>query len=162
VSALHGGCDVQLSDRSSFTNVLDLPASATPMTPIPTTIPHNQFFSYQPTDTHNYPYRHGTNTTDQSPECKAMHTATCNTTRTTDMCISLICTLDPDLTAVAESMTTLHFAQRNKKVQLNAKKKVVDTDALLEQYWQLALARHPAQEVSSPCRFTRDPIYRML
>jgi centromeric protein E len=54
-----------------------------------------------------------------------------------DARISVICTLNPDVSAVAESMSTLLFAQRIKKVQLNAKKKeVVDTDALLERYRQ--------------------------
>jgi centromeric protein E len=54
-----------------------------------------------------------------------------------DARISVICTLNPDVNAVAESMSTLLFAQRIKKVQLNAKKKeVVDTDALLERYRQ--------------------------
>ena len=52
-----------------------------------------------------------------------------------DARISVICTLNPDVGAVAESTSTLLFAQRIKKVQLNAKKKeVVDTDALLERY----------------------------
>jgi len=47
-----------------------------------------------------------------------------------DARISVICTLNPDVSAVAESTSTLLFAQRIKKVQLNAKKKeVVDTDA---------------------------------
>jgi len=54
-----------------------------------------------------------------------------------DARISVICTLNPDVNAVAESTSTLLFAQRIKKVQLNAKKKeVVDTDALLERYRQ--------------------------
>jgi len=54
-----------------------------------------------------------------------------------DARISVICTLNPDVSAVAESMSTLLFAQRIKKVQLNAKKKeIVDTDALLERYRQ--------------------------
>jgi centromeric protein E len=54
-----------------------------------------------------------------------------------DARISVICTLNPDASAVAESTSTLLFAQRIKKVQLNAKKKeVVDTDALLERYRQ--------------------------
>ncbi|KAI9508421.1 kinesin-domain-containing protein [Russula earlei] len=54
-----------------------------------------------------------------------------------DARISVICTLNPDASAVAESTSTLQFAQRIKKVQLNAKKKeVVDTDALLERYRQ--------------------------
>jgi centromeric protein E len=48
-----------------------------------------------------------------------------------DAHISVICTLNPDASAVAESTSTLLFVQRTKKVQLNAKKKeVVDTDAL--------------------------------
>lgn len=54
-----------------------------------------------------------------------------------DARISVICTLNPDVSAVGESMSTLLFAQRIKKVQLNAKKKeIVDTDALLERYRQ--------------------------
>ncbi|KAH9166098.1 kinesin-domain-containing protein [Lactarius sanguifluus] len=54
-----------------------------------------------------------------------------------DARISVICTLNPDVNAVGESTSTLLFAQRIKKVQLNAKKKeVVDTDALLERYRQ--------------------------
>ena len=67
--------------------------------------------------------------------------------------ISVICTINPGPSAVAESTSTLLFAQRVKRVQvsfsihfwhrivlmqlsqLNAKKKeVVDTDALLERY----------------------------
>ncbi|KAI0720566.1 kinesin-domain-containing protein [Cerioporus squamosus] len=49
--------------------------------------------------------------------------------------ISVICTINPDASAVAESTSTLLFAQRIKKVQLHAQKKeVVDTDALLERY----------------------------
>lgn len=46
-----------------------------------------------------------------------------------NVCISLICTLNPDLTAIAESMSTLCFAQHIKKVQLNVKK-VVDTNSI--------------------------------
>ncbi|KAH9065246.1 kinesin-domain-containing protein [Lactarius vividus] len=54
-----------------------------------------------------------------------------------DARISVICTLNPDVNAVGESTSTLLFAQRIKKVQLNAKKKeIVDTDALLERYRQ--------------------------
>jgi centromeric protein E len=54
-----------------------------------------------------------------------------------DAHISVICTLNPDASAVAESTSTLLFVQRTKKVQLNAKKKeVVDTDALLARYRQ--------------------------
>jgi len=49
--------------------------------------------------------------------------------------ISVICTVNPDPSAVTESTSTLLFAQRIKKVQLNAQKKeVVDTDALIERY----------------------------
>ncbi|TBU48538.1 kinesin-domain-containing protein [Dichomitus squalens] len=49
--------------------------------------------------------------------------------------ISVICTINPDVSAVPESTSTLLFAQRIKKVQLHAQKKeVVDTDALLERY----------------------------
>ncbi|EJC99085.1 kinesin-domain-containing protein [Fomitiporia mediterranea MF3/22] len=49
--------------------------------------------------------------------------------------ISVICTINPVPSAVAESTSTLLFAQRVKRVQLHAKKKeVVDTDALLERY----------------------------
>jgi len=51
--------------------------------------------------------------------------------------ISVICTINPDIHAIAESTSTLLFAQRIKKIQLNARKKeVVDTDALLERYRQ--------------------------
>ncbi|KAH9080326.1 kinesin-domain-containing protein [Lactarius deliciosus] len=54
-----------------------------------------------------------------------------------DARISVVCTLNPDVNAVGESTSTLLFAQRIKKVQLNAKKKeIVDTDALLERYRQ--------------------------
>ena len=49
--------------------------------------------------------------------------------------ISVVCTLNPSPSAIAESTSTLLFAQRIKKVQLHAQKKeVVDTDALLERY----------------------------
>ncbi|KAG6828443.1 hypothetical protein H0H92_007970 [Tricholoma furcatifolium] len=49
--------------------------------------------------------------------------------------ISVICTVNPDPSAVAESLSTLQFAKRIKNVQLNAQKKeVVDTDALIERY----------------------------
>ncbi|KAG5652520.1 hypothetical protein H0H81_004751 [Sphagnurus paluster] len=49
--------------------------------------------------------------------------------------ISVICTINPDPSAVSESMSTLLFAKRIKNVQLNAQKKeVVDTDALIERY----------------------------
>ncbi|KAI0059583.1 kinesin-domain-containing protein [Artomyces pyxidatus] len=54
-----------------------------------------------------------------------------------DARISVIATINPDVSAIAETTSTLLFAQRIKKVQLNAKKKeVVDTDALLERYRQ--------------------------
>ncbi|KAG6873718.1 hypothetical protein C0995_012182 [Termitomyces sp. Mi166 len=49
--------------------------------------------------------------------------------------ISVICTINPDPSAVSETMSTLQFAKRIKNVQLNAQKKeVVDTDALIERY----------------------------
>ncbi|EPQ50948.1 kinesin-domain-containing protein [Gloeophyllum trabeum ATCC 11539] len=49
--------------------------------------------------------------------------------------ISVICTINPDTNAVSESTNTLLFAQRIKKVQLNAHKgEVMDTEALLERY----------------------------
>ncbi|KAJ8595149.1 kinesin-domain-containing protein [Rhizopogon salebrosus TDB-379] len=52
-----------------------------------------------------------------------------------DARISVICTINPDANAVPESTSTLLFAQRIKRVQLNAKKKeIVDTDALIERY----------------------------
>ncbi|PCH40175.1 kinesin-domain-containing protein [Wolfiporia cocos MD-104 SS10] len=52
-----------------------------------------------------------------------------------DARISVICTLNPDPSAIAESTSTLLFAQRIKRVQLHARKtEVVDTEALLEQY----------------------------
>ncbi|KAF9222920.1 kinesin-domain-containing protein [Gyrodon lividus] len=52
-----------------------------------------------------------------------------------DARISVVCTINPDANAVTESTSTLQFASRIKRVQLNAKKKeVVDTDALIERY----------------------------
>ncbi|KAF7978655.1 hypothetical protein HWV62_45172 [Athelia sp. TMB] len=49
--------------------------------------------------------------------------------------ISVICTLNPSPSAIAESTSTLLFAQRIKRVHLKAEKReVVDTDALLERY----------------------------
>jgi centromeric protein E len=52
-----------------------------------------------------------------------------------DARVSVICTLSPDATHISESTSTLLFAQRIKKVVLNAKKnEVVDTDALIERY----------------------------
>ncbi|KAK7048373.1 kinesin-like protein [Favolaschia claudopus] len=49
--------------------------------------------------------------------------------------ISVVCTLNPDASAVGESMSTLQFARRIKGVHLNAQKKeIVDTDALIERY----------------------------
>ena len=56
-----------------------------------------------------------------------------------DAHISVTCTLNPNLSgtnfwiecAVAESTSTLLFPRRIKKVQLNAKKEVVDSNALL-------------------------------
>ncbi|TDL20830.1 kinesin-domain-containing protein [Rickenella mellea] len=49
--------------------------------------------------------------------------------------ISVICTINPEPGAIAESTSTLLFAQRVKRVQLNAQKKeIVDTEALLERY----------------------------
>ncbi|KAF7298939.1 Kinesin-like protein [Mycena indigotica] len=49
--------------------------------------------------------------------------------------ISVVCTVNPDLSAVTESMSTLQFARRIKGVHLNAQKKeIVDTDALIERY----------------------------
>ncbi|KAJ7212101.1 kinesin-domain-containing protein [Mycena pura] len=49
--------------------------------------------------------------------------------------ISVVCTINPDMGAVSESMSTLQFARRIKGVQLNAQKKeIVDTDALIERY----------------------------
>ncbi|KAB5588892.1 hypothetical protein CTheo_7668 [Ceratobasidium theobromae] len=52
-----------------------------------------------------------------------------------DARISVICTLNPHPSAIAESTSTLQFAARVKKVSLHAtKKEVVDTDALLERY----------------------------
>ncbi|KAJ7863099.1 P-loop containing nucleoside triphosphate hydrolase protein [Mycena olivaceomarginata] len=49
--------------------------------------------------------------------------------------ISVVCTINPDASAVAESMSTLQFARRIKGVHLNAQKKeIVDTDALIERY----------------------------
>ncbi|KAG9308915.1 P-loop containing nucleoside triphosphate hydrolase protein [Chiua virens] len=52
-----------------------------------------------------------------------------------DARISVVCTMNPDMSAVTESTSTLQFASRIKRVQLSAKKKeVVDTDALIERY----------------------------
>ncbi|KZT11970.1 kinesin-domain-containing protein [Laetiporus sulphureus 93-53] len=52
-----------------------------------------------------------------------------------DARISVICTINPSVSAIAESTSTLLFAQRVKKVQLHAQKReVLDTDALLERY----------------------------
>ncbi|KAG5640776.1 hypothetical protein DXG03_007236 [Asterophora parasitica] len=49
--------------------------------------------------------------------------------------ISVICTINPDPSAVSETTSTLQFAKRIKNVQLNAQKKeIVDTDALIERY----------------------------
>ncbi|KAL1716787.1 kinesin protein [Schizophyllum commune] len=49
--------------------------------------------------------------------------------------ISVICTINPDVGAVGESLSTLGFARRVKGVKLHAQKKeVVDTDALIEKY----------------------------
>jgi centromeric protein E len=48
-------------------------------------------------------------------------------------CISVICTFNPDPSAVAESTSMLLFAQCIKWVQLYAQE-VVDTDALIERY----------------------------
>ena len=49
--------------------------------------------------------------------------------------ISVVCTLNPDTSAIGESMSTLLFAKRIKNVKLNAQKKeVMDTDALRERY----------------------------
>jgi hypothetical protein len=104
-----------------------------------------------------------------------------------DVFISLIFTLNPDLTAVAELMTTLRLAQPNKEstavqqLQLNAKKKRHQHAA------RAVLAKHPgaykmsrsaekekkaeapeknrslpAREVNSPCYFTGGPIHRIL
>ncbi|KZV67173.1 kinesin-domain-containing protein [Peniophora sp. CONT] len=54
-----------------------------------------------------------------------------------DARISVICTLNPDTSAVSETTSTLLFASRIKKVALHAQKKeVVDTEALLERYRQ--------------------------
>ncbi|ESK96372.1 kinesin-like protein [Moniliophthora roreri MCA 2997] len=49
--------------------------------------------------------------------------------------ISVICTINPDPSAVGETSSTLGFAKRVKGVKLNAQKKeIVDTDALIERY----------------------------
>ncbi|KAJ7935660.1 kinesin-like protein [Mycena leptocephala] len=49
--------------------------------------------------------------------------------------ISVVCTINPDASAISESMSTLQFARRIKGVHLNAQKKeIVDTDALIERY----------------------------
>ncbi|KAH7909035.1 P-loop containing nucleoside triphosphate hydrolase protein [Hygrophoropsis aurantiaca] len=76
-----------------------------------------------------------------------------------DARISVICTVNPDVNAVAESTSTLLFAQRIKKVQLNAKKKeVVDTDALIERYRKEIedlKARLVEREAEAPARNRR-------
>lgn len=52
-----------------------------------------------------------------------------------DARISVICTLNPSPSAVSESLNTLGFASRVKRVSLNAtKKEIVDHEALLERY----------------------------
>jgi centromeric protein E len=76
-----------------------------------------------------------------------------------DARISVICTLNPDANAIPESNNTLLFAQRIKKVALNAKKKeVVDTDALIERY-RLEIEdlkrRLAEREVDAPVRNRR-------
>ncbi|KAF9012770.1 P-loop containing nucleoside triphosphate hydrolase protein [Cyathus striatus] len=49
--------------------------------------------------------------------------------------ISVICTINPDSSAVTESTSTLLFAKRVKGVHLNAQKReIVDTNALIERY----------------------------
>lgn len=49
--------------------------------------------------------------------------------------ISVICTINPSPSAIAESTSTLGFAQRIKRVALKAERReVVDTDALIERY----------------------------
>ncbi|KAH7871531.1 P-loop containing nucleoside triphosphate hydrolase protein [Lentinula edodes] len=49
--------------------------------------------------------------------------------------ISVICTISPDPSPVAESTSTLLFAKRVKGVKLHAQKKeVIDTDVLIERY----------------------------
>ncbi|KAJ3846238.1 kinesin motor domain-containing protein [Lentinula lateritia] len=49
--------------------------------------------------------------------------------------ISVICTINPDPSPVAESTSTLLFAKRVKGMKLHAQKKeVIDTDALIERY----------------------------
>ncbi|KAG8761357.1 Kinesin-like protein kip2 [Serendipita sp. 396] len=54
-----------------------------------------------------------------------------------DARISVICTLNPSPSALSESLSTLGFASRIKKVALHAtKKEVVDHEALIERYRQ--------------------------
>ncbi|KAJ7675811.1 kinesin-domain-containing protein [Mycena polygramma] len=49
--------------------------------------------------------------------------------------VSVVCTINPDASAISESMSTLQFARRIKGVTLNAQKKeIIDTDALIERY----------------------------
>ncbi|CAA7262764.1 unnamed protein product [Cyclocybe aegerita] len=73
--------------------------------------------------------------------------------------ISVICTINPDVGAISESMSTLLFAKRIKNVQLNAKKKeVVDTDALIERYRkeiEELKARLAEREAEAPVRNRR-------
>ncbi|KII86718.1 hypothetical protein PLICRDRAFT_163991 [Plicaturopsis crispa FD-325 SS-3] len=73
--------------------------------------------------------------------------------------ISVVCTINPDVGAVPESMSTLLFAQRIKRVQLNAQRKeVVDTDALIERYRKEIedlKARLAEREAEAPVRSRR-------
>ncbi|KAF8912297.1 P-loop containing nucleoside triphosphate hydrolase protein [Mucidula mucida] len=77
--------------------------------------------------------------------------------------ISVICTINPDASAITESTSTLLFAKRIKSVKLNAQKKeVIDTDALIERYrkeieeLKARLAeKEAAIEDNSPKRLTR-------
>ncbi|KIJ17540.1 hypothetical protein PAXINDRAFT_73078 [Paxillus involutus ATCC 200175] len=75
------------------------------------------------------------NKTDHVPYRNSKLTRLLQPSLSGDARISVVCTINPDVNAVTESTSTLQFASRIKRVQLNAKKKeVVDTDALIERY----------------------------
>lgn len=76
-----------------------------------------------------------------------------------DARISVVCTINPDVSAVTESTSTLGFAARIKRVQLHAKKKeVVDTEALIERYRkeiEELKEKLAEREAEAPCRNRR-------
>ncbi|KAL1699053.1 kinesin family member 3B [Schizophyllum commune] len=65
--------------------------------------------------------------------------------------ISVICTINPDVGAVGESLSTLGFARRVKGVKLHAQRKeVVDTDALIKKYQkEIAELKVRASQIAS-------------